>query len=282
MNTWLYNENTGRLETPLNLLAAGVDYAEDNGIRNIKITKAECDIDTEKSLYPLVGRINITSILIHRDIDVRKIDIEPLYSLKNLKDLSMTYSDNRLDFSKFESLETLGVTGADKKIKNINIDGLKKLRLVSTKNLDCKFISELKDLEEIRISGGRVTSLSGIENLHQLKLIRLDHCPSLIDISSICNLDKIFYLYVETCKRLSNFSCLKENINIEELFISNIDSIDFIPTMKKIKFFKSWEVKDGNLAPLLESSSLEKVDIYPQKRNYTHRVSEINNLLKNV
>ena len=211
---------------------------------------------------------------------MKKINLEPLYSLKNIKKLSIQYLKGHIDFFKLPTLETLYITKADSEIDRLFIDGLKELLLVSIKNTDCRFISSLPNLKSLRISSARIKSISGVEPLDKLESLKLNYCPDLTDISSINKLKNLSSLHIEKCKNLNNLSSLSNNDSISDLFLSNADSLEFIPTMKHIKLLKFWDLKDGNLNSLLESPSLERVDFYPQKKHYTHKKDEINNLIK--
>ncbi|WP_145501656.1 leucine-rich repeat domain-containing protein [Yersinia similis] len=279
MKKLTYNENTGDLEIPLESLPEGLLYAKKKSIHNIKITKAQISLDYESAFSSLVGDDNIRSIYIADDVNLKRINLEPLYQLKNLKKLVMQYLKGRIDFSNISSLEALYITKADQEIDSLSIYGLEELLLVSIKNIDCKFISLLSELKILRISSARIDNLSGIEMLDKLEVIKLSHCPDLTDISSVGKLKELSELYVEKCKEINSFEFLNENNTINELFLSTVNSLSFIPTMKCIKYLKFWELKDGDLNYLLKSPSLEKVDFYPQKKHYTHKKEEINNLI---
>lgn len=275
-----YNENTGDLEVPLDLLSDGILRAKKEKKPHIKITIPNSSLNDELALKPLTDNEDIFSIYIADDLNLKKINIEPLYSLKNIKKLSIQYLKGHIDFFKLPTLETLYITKADSEIDHLLIEGLKELLLVSIKNTDCSFISSLPNLKNLRISSTRMKSLTGVEPLDKLEALKLNYCPDLIDISSINKLKKLSSLHIEKCKNLNNFSFLKNNDSINDLFLSNADSLEFIPTMKHIKSLKFWDLKDGNLNFLLKSPSLERVDFYPQKKHYTHKKDEINNFLK--
>lgn len=279
MKKFTYNENTGDLEIPLESLSEGLLYAKKKNIHNIKITKAKVNFDDDSALTSLIGDDNIRSVYIADDVNLKKINLEPLYQLNNLKKLVMQYLKGRINFSKISTLETLYITKADQEMDCLSIDGLEELLLVSIKNIDCKFISSLSKLKTLRISSARVDNLSGIEMLDKLEVIKLTHCPDLTDISSVSELKNLLSLYIEKCKGMDSFEFLNENKTISELFLSTVNSLSFIPTMKRIKYLKFWELKDGDLNYLLKSPSLEKVDFYPQKKHYTHKKEEINNLI---
>lgn len=97
----------------------------------------------------------------------------------------------------------------------------------------------------------------------------------IFDISEINELEKLSSLYIEKCKRLLNFDFLKRNNSMEELFISELDSLSFIPTMKKLKTISFWNVKDGNLEPLLNSLTLKNIYFYPNRKYYDYKLQDI-------
>ncbi|EAT7817951.1 toxin, partial [Salmonella enterica] len=102
------------------------------------------------------------------------------------------------------------------------------------------------------------------------------YSPNVIDISSINKIKTLSYLHVEKCKKLTEFSFLRDNESICDLFLSDVDSLSFIPEMKSIKNLKFWNLKDGDLSYLLNSSTLKTVDFHPDKKSYSHRKDEIN------
>jgi internalin A len=278
MNKISFNENIGSLEIPDEQLKKGLDRAKENNIRSLRIMPSRPKTGI-LDISALNDDNTIESLNIHEDVNIKGMDLSPLYSMKNLKELTIQYY-GKLDFSKLKTLNTLYLMRIHDEIDSIAIQNLKNLLLVSTKNIDCTHLSSLKNLESLRISGGKIEGMMGIENLSRLKSIRITHCSNLIDISNLEQLVGLSDLYIETCKRLNDFSTLKNNKSIEALFISDLNSVDFILSMKKIKSLKFWNLKDGNLNHLLESKTLSDVYFYPQKRNYTHSKEEINALLR--
>lgn len=280
MNKFNYNENTGDLEVPLDFLSDGLLYAKKENKHNIKITNPKSNLNGDVALMPLIGDENIFSFYIADDVNLKKINLEPLYSMKNIRRLSMQYLKGCIDFSRIPTLETLYVTKADGEMDALFIDGLKELLLVSIKNYDCGFISALRNLKVLRISSGRMNNLSGIESLDKLEALKLTYCPDLVDVSSVGGLKSLSSFHVEKCKGVKDLSCLSGNESISDLFLSSVESLDFVTTMKNIKNLKFWELKDGDLTYLLDTPSLERVDFYPQKKHYTHGKDEINKLIK--
>ncbi len=279
VKTVFYNENTQELEIPFDVLSKGVSYAEKNEFNSIKIINSIEKGSVGLDLTPLAGNNSISSVYIADDVNLNKVDLSPLYEMNAIKKITMQYLKGKIEFSKFSALETLYITKADSEIDILNVNGLKDLLLVSTKNTDCGFISNLKELESLRISSAKLKSLSGIESLCALKTLRITYCPSLLDISGVNKIKNLSHLYVEKCKGLTDFSFLSGNESIRDLFLSDVDSLAFIPSMKSIENIKFWNLKDGDMNFLFDAPTLKKVDFHPMKKNYTHKKDEINNII---
>jgi internalin A len=98
----------------------------------------------------------------------------------------------------------------------------------------------------------------------------------LTDASALAKLKSLKKLHVEKCKHLRDFSFLAGASELEELFVSELDSIAFVPKLKHLKLLKFWDLADGNVAPALDAPALAKVDLYPDRKHYTHTKAEIN------
>jgi len=275
-----YNEDAGYLEIPMDMLPKGISYARKNNIHDIKIENPATRREYTLDLSALIGNNSISSIFISEDVAIGKVDFGPLYSLEGLTKLTMRYEKGCIDFSRIGGLQTLYITRANGVMDDLDIEKLKDLLLVFTKNTDCGFLSRLYNLENLRISGGNIKSMSGIESLDKLKSIRLDHCANLLDIASVNKVISLLNLYIEKCGRLGDFSFLAENQSIKDLFLSDLNSLSFVPKMKNISSLKFWNLRDGDLSCLLKSRTLRRVEFHPKKRNYTHTKDEINAFLK--
>ncbi len=138
----------------------------------------------------------------------------------------------------------------------------------------------MKSVKKIRLLGS-YTSLDGIEGMRRLESLSLIFSPKVVDALKINELSNLVFLYIEKCKNLSDFSFLNGNDSIEEIFISELDSVSFVPEMNKIKSIKFWNLKDGDLNPILKSKTLKSVYFYPDKRNYNYKLDEITEFLSN-
>ncbi len=276
MKELVYNENTQELDVPYTLLAKGIAWAESKNYTQIKLVNPAKASSAKVDLAPLTSNAFITSFYITDDVKLKGVDLTPLYSMEKLTHLTMPYLKASIDFNAFKGLKALYITKADGELENLSIATLEDLMLNSTKNTDCRFFSSLDKLKRVRISSTKITTLAGITAAPALQSLSLTYSPNLTDITEVNELAQLSTLYVEKCKELKDFAFLAKNRAIEELFLADLDSVAFVPGMAALKRMKFWNLVDGNMAPLLNSSTLQEVDFYPMKKHYSHSKEAIN------
>ncbi len=239
----------------------------------MRLVTNKCHLD---SLEELLEFKDIESLCIEDDIKIKpKIDLSPLYELKNLHELNFEDKNINPDFSKLPQLETLYFK-YHKSITDLSpLKKLKHLLIFSLNVPNCELLSELSSLEMLRLTRGTFTSLKGVENLKKVKRFDVAYNSKLFDANSINHMSGLERLHIEKCKSLTDFSFLKGNTHIKSLFIDTVDTLDFVPTMPNLEDIKFWNCIDASMKPLLESKSLKEIYFYPNKKHYTHKVEEI-------
>lgn len=252
----------------------GVEYAAQKKLQQIHLIggRAKNVIVDFKELNKLSETLQDISFI--EDIG-NVINFESIYNLKEMRKIYIHDKQKfTFDVSRFTKLQHLG---GDYWNGLINLDKAYSL----TSLVICKYpfpnlvqFSALRNLEILHIYGSKIQNLDGVEKLsiRELSLARnnkLDDIHKINEVSSLENLE------IECCKKLLDFSFLKGNSNIKDLFIDKLDSIDFVESMPNLKKINFWNCKDGNMTPLLKSQSLEDVNFYPNKRHYTHTLKEI-------
>lgn len=276
-----FNSNIKELEVDPRFVEEGVAFAvreKHAAIRVIDLSGnpgQACDLD----LSPLSNNNSILSLSIADNFKISKINIDSIYSMGVLEKLSFQDKKIKPNFSRLQNLKILymkygGVPSGFSSLKN-----LKSLLVTSISDRDCDFLSGLAALKDLRLSGGAVQSLSGVEDLSNLCDVKIDHCPKLEDASALGELRGLMTLHIEKCKNLVDFSFLEKNDSIENLFVSDLNSISFISSMKKVRTLRFWNLVDGDLSPALAAKSLQAVDFYPNKKHYSQSKEEINILL---
>jgi len=148
----------------------------------------------------------------------KQSDIKGLYLLHNLKYLRWIV-DNKfeLDYSKLPSLEVL-VTSYYEGMKNWDsLTNLKVFHISKLKKDDCTFISNLKELTDLKLNRAEITSLKGLEKCEKLERLELAYCSKIEELTSILkSLPNIISLSLRKCKNINRV----ELDNIRDLGIS--------------------------------------------------------------
>jgi internalin A len=264
-------------------LDAGLQYLKDNNIKDFTLDTLERGAKGDKKQIIDFSFLKELKYITNLRIGVplsKKTDITPIYELENLEEL-WTIDGFQLDMSYFPSLKLL-LTG-DLLKNTINYESLTELTnlLFSPKQKDLKHIQNLKSLEYIRMLQPKIETLEGLENLPNLREVVIRNASKLQNIEHIALNSSIKDILFENIKNLTDFSVLAKSSSIEELcFWTTIDSLDFVPKMKSLETITFKNVKDGNLKPLLDSKTLEGVYFYPEKKHFSHKLDEINEILE--
>ena len=215
----------------------------------------------------------VRELIIGNSFLIEKIlNVDALYTLRNLESLSID-QPIQLDLLHFCNLTTLYITG-DNKVKNIEaLINLRHLLMTSTTHKDLTHLENLRNLEILRICGGRITSLQGIEAFRNLERLDLLYCRKLIDVDSISELAYLKKLHIEKCGQVANLDFLQGNQTIRNLFVEKVTNLGFISSMTNLEKLSFWNCIDGDLEPLIHTPS--QIYFYPNKKHYSHTLEQI-------
>ena len=252
----------------------GVEYAAKIEIQQILLvgTLANETLVDFNAFNKLSKSLRIISFI--QDIG-NVINLESIYNLKELREITFQKKQKfELDISKFPKLEHFGGEYWKGLINLEKAYTLTSMVIRKYPYPDLENVSNLQKMERLHIYSSQIQSLDGVERL-PIRELCLAKNNKLEDIHKINEVSSLESLQIEGCKRLENFTFLKGNPNIEDLFIDKLDSIDFVEFMPHLKKINFWNCKDGNMTPLLRSQSLEVVNFYPNKKHYTHALKEV-------
>ena len=252
----------------------GVEYAAKIEIQQILLigTLANETLVDFNAFNKLYKSLRIISFI--QDIG-NAINLESIYNLKELREITFQKKQKfELDISKFPKLEHFGGEYWKGLINLEKAYTLTSMVIRKYPYPDLENVSNLQKMERLHIYSSQIQSLDGVERL-PIRELCLAKNNKLEDIHKINEVSSLESLQIEGCKRLENFTFLKGNPNIEDLFIDKLDSIDFVEFMPHLKKINFWNCKDGNMTPLLRSQSLEVVNFYPNKKHYTHTLKEV-------
>lgn len=144
------------------------------------------------------------------------INTEGIYSLVNLEKLYLDKQKFKIDISKFPKIEHLGSEYWKGLINLNNTHTLQSLVLTKLPYTNLKELSELQKLQIVHIYSSKIETLAGIERL-PIKELLLARNSMLEDIQAIKELKLLQKLFIEKCKRITDYTLLdslKEKVDI--------------------------------------------------------------------
>lgn len=263
----------------------GIKFVKENKLEQIQLVGADgTDVhNIDFSLFESISKHLKTLSISDFNSKISVIqNADSLYTLTGLEKLFLNQKiDFEIDLSRFESLVQVGLIFS-KKVQNLN-KALKIETLVISNGYPNQDLTLLDGMDSLRVlhiyKSSKLQNLRGIEELKNLKEIKLAFNAKLTDIEKM-NDSQIEKIHIEKCKNLTNFSVLSGNNQLKELFITELDSLQFINDMNSLEKIHFWECKDGDLNPLMKSSSLKTAYITSNKKHYTHTQAQIDEYLK--
>ncbi|TVY02068.1 leucine-rich repeat domain-containing protein [Cohnella terricola] len=282
MKKYSFNENIQAFEIDPQFIKEGVKQAEKKGYSSIRIislndNKGErYDLD----LTPMEDKSFINAVSISNTFKVKNFNIDALYTLDKLTKLICNHEKIIFDYSMLHTIEELYIDYNEMSLNFSSLKALKHVTIFGLSENDCALIKGFHHLESLYLSGGNFESLNGVENLQNLRILKLNYCSKISDIKLVFNLQKLHTLHVEKCKRVNDIVVTNDNHSLENVFVSEVESLLFIEKLKNLKKLKFWNLKDGNLLPVIEKSPpLEEVDFFPDKKHYSHKKEQIEAIL---
>lgn len=250
-----------------------------------KITRLEIETDYElENLnflkeFPFLKKLSVRN---HKLRDLSGINYLPQLKTLAINDVKPNLS---LDLTEQVFLEALFGTLPKKTIGLNKLNNLKRLELwsYSPKDKDLTEITNLVNLEEVRIIQGNIMSIEGISGLKKLKRLELAYLRNLTDILPFEKLESnLRYLEIDHCKKVEKYDSISNLYSLETLLLNDcgdIPSINFVKNLTNLKtlVFAGSNIVDGDL------SLCENMDYvyFTNKKHYSHRVKDFKNNLVN-
>ncbi len=274
------NANGPYVSVETNNFAEGIDFVKENRLEQIQLKGSigksihYIDFKLFESISTQLKTLSISDF--NSKISVIQ-NPNSLYKLRSLKKLFINQKiDFTIDLSLFENLTQAGLVYSP---KILNLNKASKIdTLVITggyNQKDLVLLESMISLTTLHIyKSSTLENIKGIEKLTNLQDLKLAFDTKLENIEAI-NDSNVQKLQIEKCKSLNDFSFLKMNVTIKELFIDHLDSIKFLPAMENLEKINFWHNEDGDMTPLLNAKKLTQINFSPNKKHYSHTLEEI-------
>lgn len=203
--------------------------------------------------------------------------LESIEGLPNLKHLELGEPlESRVNFGKLHALRSFAMENCSGLESVFKCTLLEKLSLRNLKAIDLRFLTHLEGLRNLSVSNTFLNSLEGIPNIES---INLAYVPKLVSLAPLSNCTNLKVIGLEKCKRIRDISPLENLKNLESLRMDNCGEIESLRPLLKLEkltnlsFIESTKILDGDIACLLESTSL-RFSKYANRKHYNIRCKE--------
>lgn len=209
-----------------------------------------------------------------------EIDLSPLQYLTELTYLDLsTYSKGTIDFKLFPSLVECSLEWQPGFSSIFEVRKLKKLFLNRYSGTSSRNFAKLKELEDLSLKGSAIEELSGISTLSKLRRLEIGLAKNLQSLAGIEQLSQLEELDINTCKKISSIQPVSALKHLHTLFIINsgdiesLKPIDSLTELRKIIFYDTTNITDGDLSPLTRQKNLVSVS-FKNRKHYTHKCED--------
>jgi internalin A len=222
----------------------------------------------------------ITDFGISEPLPLKRITgFETIYELTKLKKLAL-HNYKQLDLSRFPKLEMLSLTDTPGLTKLEALSKLRYARISRLRTDDLSALSGMRQLAELWIIQAAEKRIRGLDSAPALSTLHIAHCSKLEGVDALPT--RLAKLKIEKCPRFHDLSFLADHPSLEFLYVDVVETLAFVPSLPRLSYVGFGNVLDGDLNPIVKSTSLRDVACYPAKRkHYTHSEKELKEILAN-
>lgn len=155
--------------------------------------------------------------------------------------------------------EVITLTREDKNWDQVErLENLVELTLHNPSAPQFDLLTQLKSIKRLRISHARPKSVEFLRSNESLEELVLEYVSGFSSLSPIGELPVLRSLHLENLRRVSDFSGLKDALELQYLSIQGtldwtqpVESFDFLCELKRLEFFSLWRIRNSSKAPAL-------------------------------
>lgn len=222
---------------------------------------------------------NLKTIQLLSIIDAPSSGLEAVEEMESLVDLSLsTYFKSKIDFTKLPKLRYCGLSWHKGTQSILNVTSLTHLGIEELKAKDLTKLSELVNLERLGIGNSSIEKLTGVESLTKLKKLDLSNCKKLTDFTPLKQLKNLEWLSIDGTKEVGNIEFVRNMTSLKILDVSDTNNIASIEPLKDLTGLKAvafvgnkTTIVDGDLSYLTKLPNLALLWLAPRK-HYSHKL----------
>lgn len=183
-----------------------ITFLKDNNLKGLTVVSSDKKYIIDFSFLENISFLEYFELLVPLS---KKSDISGLYVLSKLKYLRWIVENSfDLDFSMLTSLLVLNTSDYGNMRNWNSLTNLKILHISKLKKDNCTFISNLKELTDLKLIRANIISIERLENCDKLEHIELEYCSKISELTSV----------LEKCPSIRWVSLVKcKNIKTDEI-----------------------------------------------------------------
>ncbi len=214
------------------------------------------------------------------------MDWESICQLASLEQLRIDGEvKEKVDLSKLKGLKSLEYYWGTKNFQSVlEHKGIEHLIIYGAKAQDLSIFQDMSSLKRLDIVRGQFESLNGVEDIPNLRAIKLNDMTKLVDVSALNELPNLIYLGLANCNKVQlaqSYSGLKQLKELSLLKQKNVQSLEFVASIPNLEVLKVFEMslKGGDLSFLTKMKHLKSIRM-DMKKHYSLDVKELSMKLK--
>jgi hypothetical protein len=208
--------------------------------------------------YPKIG----LRIVWYNQVDFDFYSLLP--SLRNF-DISSYNTSDYTPLLKNKYLTDLGI--GETKSKSIDLSFIKEFENLTTLWIDgmkkgLESASQLSKLERLTFRGVKMNNLDLINNLTNLKQLRLLF-GSYKNLNAIANVESIKTLEISRTRQIPNYDFLKSMDNLNSLYLEGMSKMESLPDLSGLKNLKRIQIENNSrLTDITNVNQLQNLEIF--------------------
>lgn len=210
------------------------------------------------------------------DMSVR--DISPMLKIRALEHIGLECDQQLpLNFTEFGSLTHCYLRWAPSMKSIVDVTSMRRLNLVNAPFQDLRDLSPMTDLQSLKLTSRKTSSLEGIDRFDELTTLDLYACSALKELEPLATCcDELLTVSFDSCRQVDRIDILAGKQKLESLTLNNCGRIESLSPLencdrlKHLFFTGDTKIADGDLSVLEKLPALKNVR-FANRRHYSHK-----------
>lgn len=205
---------------------------------------------------------------------LNRVNIDGIYLLPNLKDLSVGYNKRPIDFGRLRRLQRVALGWCKGYESLFECRSLRDIAISRFPEDHLPALSRFSNLESLALSNCTFTDLRRYPELPQLVRLSLIVCNRLENLLGLEHCSNLLVLWIEQAKVLNDIAAVAHLQALKTLVlrdcprINSIKAVTGLPNLEAVSLSAKTNIRDGDLSPLTSLPRLTNAS-YKDRPHYS-------------